>query len=38
MNLLLMGGRNFQTISADNGQPSWIADVGLQVLHGPKEH
>jgi hypothetical protein len=38
MNLLLMGGRSFQTISADNSQPSWIAYVGLQLLLGPKEH
>jgi hypothetical protein len=35
--LLLMGGRSFQTISASNTQPSWIAYVGLQVLFGPKE-
>jgi hypothetical protein len=38
VNLLLMGGRSFQTISADNSQPSWIAYVGLQILLGPKEH
>jgi hypothetical protein len=38
VNLLLMGGRSFQTISADNSQPSWIAYVGLQVLLGPKKH
>lgn len=37
LNLLLMGGRSFQTISAFNSQPSWIAYVGLQVLLGPKE-
>jgi hypothetical protein len=37
MNLLLMGGRSFQTIAAGNSQPSWIAYVGLQVLFGPKE-
>jgi len=36
LNLLLMGGRSFQAISADNSQPSWIAYVGLQVLLGPK--
>jgi len=35
--LLLMAGRSFQPASADNGQPSWIAYVGLQVLLGPKE-
>ena len=37
LNLLLMGGRSFQTISAANDQPSWIAYVGFQVLLGPKE-
>ena len=36
LNLLLMGGRSFQTASAANGQPSWIAYVGIQVLLGPK--
>jgi hypothetical protein len=35
-NLLLMGGRSFQTVSVQNSQPSWIAYVGLQVLLGPK--
>jgi hypothetical protein len=38
LNLLLMGGRSFQTISTSNTQPSWIGYVGLQVLLGPKEH
>ena len=37
LNLLLMGGRSFQTITTSNGQPSWIGYVGLQVLLGPKE-
>jgi hypothetical protein len=37
LNLLLMGGRSFQDISASNSQPSWLAYVGLQVLLGPKE-
>jgi hypothetical protein len=37
LNLLLMGGRAIQAISASNSQPSWIAYVGLQVLLGPKE-
>jgi hypothetical protein len=37
MNLLLMGGRSFQKVTADNSQPSWIAYVGLQVLLGPRE-
>jgi hypothetical protein len=36
LNLLLMGGRSFQKISAANSQPSWIAYVGFQVLLGPK--
>jgi hypothetical protein len=36
LNLLLMGGRSFQTVSATNSQPSWIAYIGLQVLLGPK--
>jgi len=35
--LMLMGGRSFQKITAENSQPSWIAYVGLQVLLGPKE-
>jgi hypothetical protein len=37
LNLLLMGGRSFQAVSAANSQPSWIAYVGLQVLLGLKE-
>lgn len=36
INLLLMGGRSFQKITAANSQPSWIAYVGVQVLFGPK--
>ena len=36
LNLLAMGGRSFQTITLSNGQPSWIAYLGLQVLLGPK--
>jgi len=32
-----MAGRSFQGASAINGQPSWIAYVGMQVLLGPKE-
>jgi hypothetical protein len=35
--LMLMGGRSFQTASAVNGQPQWIAYVGLQLLLGPNE-
>jgi hypothetical protein len=30
--LLLMAGRSFQTVMAGNGQPSWIAYVGIQLL------
>jgi hypothetical protein len=37
LNLLLMGGRSFQTVSASNNQPGWIAYVGLQLLLGPKK-
>jgi hypothetical protein len=37
LNLLLMGGSSFQTISASNSQPGWIAYVGLQVLLGPTQ-
>jgi hypothetical protein len=36
LNLLLMGGRSFQAISASNSQPSWIAYVGVQLLLGPR--
>jgi hypothetical protein len=36
LNLLLMWGRSFQTVSVTNSQPSWIAYVGMQVLLGPK--
>ncbi len=34
LNLLLMGGRSFQTVSTTATQPSWIAYLGLQVLFG----
>jgi hypothetical protein len=34
LNLLLMAGRSFQSVTAENGQPSWIAYVGFQVLIG----
>lgn len=36
LNLLLMGGRSCQSVTANNSQPSWIAYAGLQVLLGPK--
>lgn len=32
--LLFMGGRSFQTVTRTNGQPDWIAYLGLQVLLG----
>ena len=37
LNLLLLGGRAIQKVSADNSQPSWIAYVDFQVLLGPHE-
>jgi hypothetical protein len=37
LNLLLMGGRAIQKITADNSEPSWIAYVGWQVLLGPRD-
>jgi hypothetical protein len=37
LNLLFMGGRSFQAVTPYNGQPNWIAYVGLQVLLGPKD-
>jgi hypothetical protein len=37
INFLLMQGRSFQKASAANGQPSWIAYVGVQVLLGPRD-
>jgi len=37
LNLLLMGGRSFQTITDHNSQPGWIAYVGVQILLGPAD-
>ena len=34
--LLFLGGRSIQTVTRTNGQPSWIAYIGVQVLFGPK--
>ncbi len=34
--LLFMGGRSFVSVTRLNGQPDWIAYVGLQLLLGPK--
>jgi hypothetical protein len=36
--LLFMGGRAIQAVTRDNGEPSWIAYLGIQLLLGPKEH
>jgi hypothetical protein len=36
LNLLLMAGRSFVNVTPTNGQPTWIAYVGFQVLLGPK--
>jgi hypothetical protein len=35
--LLFMGGRALQKVTAANGEPSWIAYLGVQFLLGPKE-
>jgi hypothetical protein len=32
-----MGGRSIQTVTRTNGQPNWIAYLGVQFLLGPKE-
>ena len=37
LRLLFMGGRAIQAVTRTNGEPSWIAYVGLQLLLGPKE-
>jgi hypothetical protein len=34
--LLFMGGRAIQTVTRSNGEPSWIAYLGIQLLLGPK--
>jgi hypothetical protein len=34
---MLMGGRDFQKVASGNGQPNWIAYVGIQLLLKPKE-
>jgi len=33
-----MGGRTFLKITPSNRQPSWIAELGIQFLVGPKRH
>jgi hypothetical protein len=35
--LLFMGGRAIQSVTVQNGEPSWIAYLGVQLLLGPKE-
>jgi hypothetical protein len=32
-----MGGRAIQAVTRTNGEPSWIAYIGLQLLLGPEE-
>lgn len=36
--LLFMGGRAIQAVTPANGEPSWIAYLGIQFLIGPNEH
>ena len=35
--LLFMGGRAIQAVTKTNGEPNWIAYLGIQFLLGPKE-
>ena len=35
VHLLFMGGRSIRTLTRTNGQPSWIAYIGVQLLLGP---
>jgi hypothetical protein len=35
--LLFTGGRAIQDVTRTNGEPSWIAYLGIQLLLGPKE-
>jgi hypothetical protein len=35
--LLFMGGRAIQAVTRTDGEPSWIAYLGIQLLLGPKE-
>jgi hypothetical protein len=34
--LMGMAGRSLVTVTPTNGQPSWIASVGVQILTGKK--
>src|SRR4029077_10608015 len=31
-------GRSIVPVTATNGQPSWVAQVGIQLLYGAKRH
>ncbi len=35
--LLFMGGRSIQAVTRTNGEPNWIAYIGVQFLLGPKD-
>ena len=37
LRLLFMGGRAIQAVTSSNGEPSWIAYIGVQLLLGPEE-
>jgi hypothetical protein len=37
LRMLFMGGRAIQAATRTNGEPSWIAYIGVQLLFGPKE-
>lgn len=37
LRLLFMGGRSLQAVTRTNGQPDWIAYIGVQILFGPKQ-
>ena len=37
LRLLFMGGRALQAVTRTNGEPSWIAYVGFQLLFGAQE-
>jgi hypothetical protein len=37
LRLLFMAGRSIQTVTRTNGQPSWIAYLGVQLLFGSKD-
>jgi hypothetical protein len=35
--LLFMGGRSIQTVTRQNGEPNWIAYMGVQILLGSQK-